>query len=323
MIKFGSLELSYPCLLAPMAGITDLPFRLLNRSFGCEFAFLEMVSAKSLTYNSKNTLKLLATSPEDRPLGIQLVGSEPDVFRKAMEILRSSEYSVIDLNAACPVPKVTGKGEGASLMKEPHKLRDILKIMVANTDLPVTVKIRAGWDDSSRNARDIALHAQDAGIHSIFIHGRTRDQGYSGSVDYSSIKEVCQAVSIPVIGSGDAFTPQLIKRMLDETGCSGVAIARGSLGNPWIFRDVADYLKNGTLRERPGADEIVDTIKRHLNSCIDYYGEEAGTMIFRKFFVWYTKGFRDIRRLREKAFHASTRQEMMDIVSELLSSCAV
>jgi len=317
MIKFGSLELSSPILLAPLAGITDLPFRMLNRRFGCEFAFLEMVSAKSLTYQSRNTLKLLASCPEDRPLGIQLVGSEPDVFKRAMDILQAGEYSVFDLNAACPVPKVTGKGEGASLMNHPARLRELLKIMVQNTTLPVTVKIRSGWDEGSQNARDVALHAEDAGIHTIIIHGRTRKQGYSGGVDYRAIQEVCEAVSIPVIGSGDAFSPELVRKMMDETGCCGVAIARGSLGNPWIFRETAAYLKNGKKPERPGMEEIISTVKSHLDACIDFYGEEQGSMIFRKFFVWYTKGFRGVKRLREKTFHASSRIEMHNIISEL------
>ena len=317
MLRFGNIQLSSPCLLAPMAGITDLPFRMVCRSFGCEFAFLEMISARSLVFQSRNTIKMLSSSPADSPLGIQLLGEDPGVIRAVMNILRACEFDVIDFNAACPVHKVTSRGEGASLMNDPHKLQALLKIIVANTTLPVTVKIRAGWDDSRRNARDVALYAEDAGIHGLFIHGRTRSQGYSGGVDYNSIREVKEAVSLPVIGSGDAFSPELIKKMFDETGCDGVAIARGSLGNPWIFSGLSDFLIDGISPVRPDTRTIIETMLRHVDLCTDFHGDSKGTMIFRKFFTWYTKGLRDVKKLREKAFHATTRREMLSLISEL------
>ena len=319
MLKIGDIQLLSRCLLAPMAGITDLPFRMLNRSFGCEFAFLEMVSARSLVFQSKTTLKMLTSSPSDRPLGIQLLGEDPQVLEKAIDIVRPYNFDIIDFNAACPVHKVTSKGEGASLLKDPRKLRDLLEIIVKNTALPVTVKIRSGWDENSGDVRDIALYAQDSGIHGLFIHGRTRAQGYGGRVDYDAIRKVKKALNIPVIGSGDVFSPQLVKKMFDETGCDGVAVARGSLGNPWIFRETSDFLASATETVRPGREQIISTMTRHLDLCTDFHGERKGTMIFRKFFTWYTKGLPGVKKQREKAFHAITKREMTGLISELFT----
>jgi tRNA-dihydrouridine synthase B len=318
MLHIGTLQIPSSCILAPLAGVSDLPFRLINRGFGCAFAFTEMVSARALTYENKNTLhKMLATEQADRPLGIQLLGNDPEVLRRALDKLRDYDFGIIDFNSACPVTKVTVKGEGASLLKEPEKLRELLRVLVHNTTVPVTVKIRAGWDDASVNARDVALHAQDAGIHGLCIHGRTREQGYQGRVDYRVIYEVKKALRIPVLASGDALSPQLIKKLFDETGCDGVAIARGALGNPWIFRDTHEFLSNGSIPQRPDTQEIADTMIAHLDQCIAFHGEGTGTPIFRKFFNWYTRGLHEIRDLRCKAYQAGTRQEMVDIIDKV------
>ena len=318
MLEIGNLILSSRCILAPLAGISDLPFRLINRSLGCEFAFTEMINARALVYQNKVTQeKMLASLPADRPLGVQLLGSDPEVLSKALTMLPKYAFDLIDFNAACPVPKVTGRGEGASLLKEPQKLRDLLKLVVKNASVPVTVKIRQGWDHTSVNAREVALYAQDAGIHGLFIHGRTREQGYSGKVDYQVIREVKEAITIPVIASGDALSPQLIKKMFDETGCDGVAIARGALGNPWIFRETFEFLKTGTISQKPEMHELVDTMLHHLNLIINFHGESMGTMIFRKCFNWYTKGLADIRPLRLRALRAKTKNQMMEIIKEV------
>ncbi len=317
MIKIGDTELSSSCVLAPMAGISDLPFRMINRAQGCKFAFLEMISARSLVYESGKTGKMLSTIPEDRPLGVQLLGSDPLMVRQAVERLREYSFDIIDFNAACPAGKVTRKGRGASLLKDPRKLRDLLKLVVEGSDVPVTVKIRAGWDQDSVNAKDAALHARDAGISGLFIHGRTKAQRYSGTVDYNVIKEVKDALDIPVIASGDAFSPQLIKKMFDETGCDGVVIARGALGNPWIFRETSEYLKNGVTPQRPGTEEVIKTMLEHLNLYAGFYGEKTGTIIFRKFFAWYSRGVEGVKPLREKAFRANTEQQMSDTIKEL------
>ncbi|PKL51491.1 MAG: tRNA dihydrouridine synthase DusB [Nitrospira bacterium HGW-Nitrospira-1] len=316
MLKIGSLTLNYPFILAPMAGITDLPFRMICRRYGCELAFIEMISAKALVYKNRKTEKMIATRPEDRPLGIQLIGADLEFILKALDIIRKYEYEIIDFNAACPVTKVTSKGEGAGMMKEPRKLGQLLKAIVAHTDTPVTVKIRAGWDEKSVNARESALYAQDAGIQGLFIHGRTRAQGYSGSVDYDVIREVKEALNIPVVGSGDVFSPLHAKKMFDETGCDCVAIARGALGNPWIFRETAEFLKTGKVPQRPHIHEVADIMAAHLRSIVDYHGPVAAPVVFRKLFVWYTKGFRDVKPLKDRAFRAETEEEMLELIAE-------
>jgi tRNA-dihydrouridine synthase B len=200
------------------------------------------------------------------------------------------------------------------LLKTPQVLHRFLKAVVAHADVPVTVKIRAGWDERSINAREVALLAQDAGVHCLFIHGRTKIQGYSGSVDYKVIAEVKRALDIPVIASGDALSPQLIKKLFDETGCDGVAIARGALGNPWIFRDTVCFLERGVVPDRPRLDELTGVMRRHLSLCTDYYGEVIGTMMFRKLFAWYIKGLSDVRPLKERAFQARTKDEMIAVM---------
>lgn len=313
--------MSAPCILAPLSGISDLPFRMINRRMGCELAFVEMISAHALVYQNRKTLGMLSTTPADRPLGVQLIGNEPETLRRALDILEKYRFDIIDFNAACPVKKVTSKGEGADLMREPRKLAGLLRVIADNAEVPVTVKIRSGWDAKSVNARDIALYAEDAGLSAVFIHGRTKVQGYSGRVNYQVIKEVKKAVGIPVIGSGDAFSPQLIKKMFDETGCDGVTIARGSLGNPWIFNETSVFLGSGRLPERPGSDAIAWTMTEHFNLCIDFYGEAHGTMVFRKFFAWYTKGLSNMKPIRDKAFRADTKEQMEALIKEVNSTC--
>jgi tRNA-dihydrouridine synthase B len=303
-----------------MAGITDLPFRLLSRRFGCELAFTEMISARALTYRNSNTMKMLAQHPVDRPLGIQLLGNDSAVMVRALDILRAYGFDILDFNAACPVGKVTKRGEGAALMKEPHKIFEILKTLVRHSGKPVTVKIRSGWDESSLNARDAALYAQDAGVRAVFVHGRTQAQGYSGTVDYGEIEKVKKALSIPVIASGDAFSGELIKKLFDETGCDAVAIARGALGNPWIFRQAAQYLRDGTLPPRPPVDELADTMLAHLNLSVEADGDETGTTKFRKFFAWYVRGLHETRNVRAEAFRISSRSEMESLITRLRST---
>jgi tRNA-dihydrouridine synthase B len=301
-----------------MAGISDLPFRMINRSFGCEFAFSEMISAQSLVHNSKKTMRMISTEKGDKPIGVQLLGNDPLILGAAMEAVEKHDFDVIDFNAACPVNKVTSRGEGAGLLREPRKLLELLRGMVIRSKVPVTLKIRAGWDENSVNAREAALYAQDAGIAAVTIHGRTRMQGYRGTVDYTVIREVKKALSIPVIGSGDALSPQAIKMMFDETGCDGVAIARGSLGNPWIFRQTSEFLEHNATPRRPGLEELVATMISHLASCCNFYGKQVGNMIFRKFFLWYTRGIPGVKPLRRKALRCVTDEEMAAVIHDLL-----
>jgi tRNA-dihydrouridine synthase B len=316
-LSIGNLKIPSPCILAPLAGISDFTFRMLNRRFGCQFAFTEMFSACSVVGMGKKAEKMLATAPADRPLGIQLLGNDPEVMRTALDVVHEYKFDCIDFNAACPVKKVTRRGQGAGLLKNPRKLSRLLKVIVDNSHVPVTVKIRTGWDKTTVNARDVALYARDAGIKGLFIHGRTRSQKYSGTVDYQVICEVKKVLDIPVMGSGDVLSPLSVKKMFDETGCDGVVIARGALGNPWIFRETAELLASGKLPVRPNPEELTDTMAAHLGSCCGFHGDRIGTMLFRKFFGWYAKGFSHIKPLRMKAFQAKTEKQMLSIINEL------
>jgi len=314
MFSVGNVAVP-PLFLAPMAGISDLPFRLINRSFGCGFAFTEMISSHSLVYRNKTTLKMLSSTTDDRPLGVQIVGGDPEIIKKSLDILLEYAFDSIDLNAACPVNKVISRGEGAGLLREPVKLQKLLQVIIKNADVPVTVKIRSGWDETSVNAVEVALRAQDAGVSGIILHGRTRAQGYSGKVDYNIIRKVKESLRIPLIASGDALTPDLIRKLFDETGCNAVAVARGALGNPWIFRETSEYLKSGREPFKPAVYEKAQTMKEHLALLVAFHGEKTGVMLFRKLFIWYTRGMA-VKRLRIRAFHAVSRDEMMQLIGE-------
>ena len=318
MLKIDRLKLKSNLILAPMAGVSDYPFRMLNRKFGCELAFVEMINSRSISYKSKRTQKMLTSDKADRPLGVQLLGCEEKFLQKAMGVINEYKFDLLDFNAACPVKKVVNRGEGSSLLKDPKKLNAILKLVVKNAKVPVTVKIRSGWDKDCINAKEVASRCQDAGVAGLFIHGRTRIQGHSGAVDYQVIREVKKALEIPVIASGDIFSPQLAKKMFDETGCDGIVIARGVLGNPWIFKEIAVFLASERIIARPAREQIAKAMIEHLDMCIDFYGEKNGVIIFRKFFNWYTKGFRKIRPFRERSNRIKTRPEMQ----ELIQKCA-
>lgn len=317
MLKIGGLELSSRLVLAPLSGVSDLPFRLINRRHGCELAFVEMTSTHALVRRNPRTLRMIETVAEDRPLGIQLLCADHESLRASVEIVNRGGYAVVDFNAACPVRKVIRRGEGAALMREPRKLRELLKTLVRAAQAPVTVKIRAGWDAQSVNAREVALHAEDAGISALFIHGRTRSQGYGGAVDYAVIGEVKEALSVPVIASGDVFGPAPAKRMLDETGCDGLVMARGAMGNPWIFRRTEALLAAGLSLPGPGIEEIMGTVREHLGLTMDYYGEETGVKVFRKFLIWYTRGFRNVKRLRWRVAGVATAAEAEELLEDM------
>lgn len=317
MLKLGTLELSSPLILAPMAGITDLPFRMLNREFGAELTFVEMINVRSMSYRSKKTKQMLSSGRLDAPLGVQILGSEPEFIKKALDILKKYKFDLLDFNAACPAHKVVRRGEGASLMRTPKKLQQLLKIVVKESLVPVTVKLRSGWDSASVNAKTVALACEDAGVSGLFIHGRTKMQEYSGRVDYGIIRQVKKALRIPLIASGDIHSAQLAKKMFTETGCDAVAVARGSLGNPWIFKEILALLNDGVLLERPKAKGIIAVMLKHLDACIDFYGEKPAVVMFRKFFAWYTKGFAGARRLREACCQVKVKKEILEIIAEL------
>lgn len=316
MLTIGRLSFSIPCILAPISGVSDLPFRMLNRSFGAPLAFTEMIDVKAISVFDKRTRHMLSSNAEDRPLGVQFLASDSKDIIEALKSLESIEYDLLDLNAACPTPKVVRKGKGASLLKEPRKLKEILRLMVRHANTPITVKIRSGWDIDSINAREIALHAQDAGISALFIHGRTKVQGYSGTVDYGTIKKVKDALKIPVIASGDNLSVSQVKKMFDITGCDGVTIARGSFGNPWIFSNLTQFFKDGTISDMPCVNVRVEVMKHHLNLLVRHYGEQRALSIFHKFFIWYTKGIRKTRVLRDKAFRIERMEDILALIEE-------
>lgn len=316
MLSIGKLSLSIPCILAPISGVSDLPFRILNRSFGAPCAFTEMIDVKAIRSLDKRTQHMLSTNADDRPLGIQLLAGDSKDIGDALKTLENYEYDLLDLNAACPTLKVVRKGKGAWLLRDPHTLKEILEVMVHFAKTPVTVKIRSGWDSDSVNAREIALHAEDAGISALFIHGRTKVQGYSGTVDYETIKTVKDAVKIPVIASGDNVNVHHVKKMFDRTGCDGVAIARGSFGNPWIFSNLIQFFQNGSIGDVPCVNVRVEVMKHHLNLLNQHYGEQRALSIFHKFFIWYTKGIRKTRALRDNAFRIETIEDIMALIEE-------
>ena len=316
MLKIGKLKLKSNLILSPMAGITDLPFRMLCRRFGAELAFVEMINCRSISHKNRRTKQMLSSLPKDKPLGIQILGCEEQYILRALEVLRGVEFDLLDFNAACPSKKVVRRGEGSALLQDTKKIAKILKLIVKHAWLPISVKIRAGWDKDSINAKEIALIAQDCGANAIFLHGRTKTQGYGGQVDYNIIREVKKVLDIPLIASGDVFSGLLAKKMIDQTGCDGLAVARGSLGNPWIFKEIKEYLKCDKIIHRPKKTDIAKVLREHLNSYLDFYGEKNGVVIFRKFYIWYTKGIRKVRRLRERASRARTRLEVEKIIQE-------
>ncbi len=260
---------------------------------------------------------MLASSPDDSPRGIQLLGSKEEQIPAALDALEAYRFDLLDFNAACPAPKVARKGKGAALLKEPRRLKELLTMLVRYSGVPVTVKIRAGWDEDSVNAREIALMAEDSGVSALFIHGRTMTQGYGGAVDYGIIRAVKEALRIPVIASGDNLSVPLIKKMFDRTGCDGVAIARGSMGNPWIFRDIMGFLDHGRLPESPSLEERLAVLRDHMDLTLHQYGERRGVGIFHKFFIWYTRGLRNTRPIRDKAFRADTKDELLALIEDI------
>lgn len=256
---------------------------------------------------------MLSSVPQDRPLGVQLLGKDPYFISKAVERLQKYSFDFLDFNAACPQKKIAAHGKGSGLLKAPAQLKELLQIMVKDSAVPVTVKVRIGWDDS-RDAVSVALHAQDAGIKALIVHGRTKTQLYSGGVDYEAIRRIKKALQIPVIASGDIFSGALAKKMFDETGCDAVAVARGALGNPWIFQEIKEYLKHGKIVSRPPVEEVSSIMKRHFAASVQFFGDRIGVIDFRKFYIWYTHSFPQVRSLRSTLSKVTTKAEMLRLI---------
>lgn len=309
-MKIGNVELKNQVVLAPMAGVTDLPFRILCSEQGAGLICTEMVSAKAISFHNKNTEALLETAPEERPVSLQLFGSDPDIISQMAACIEERPFDILDINMGCPVPKVAGNGEGSALMKNPELVEQIISKTVRAIRKPVTVKIRKGFTQSEVNAVEIAKIAEAAGASAIAVHGRTRDQYYSGNADWEIIRQVKEAVNIPVIGNGDVDSPQKARAMLDETGCDAVMIGRAARGNPWIFRQVSEYLTTGILLPPPGQQEVLEMMLRHAKMQLEYKGEYTGIREMRKHVSWYTAGFPNSSRLRAAINMVETYEQL-------------
>ena len=313
-LKIGNVELENNLILAPMAGVTDLPFRLLCKEQGCGLMYTEMVSAKAILYKNRNTGPLMEVRPEEEPVALQLFGSDPEIVSDIAAQVEDGPYAFIDINMGCPVPKIVNKGEGSALMKNPKLVEEILTALVKKVKKPVTVKFRKGFDDDHINAVEIARIAESCGVSAVAVHGRTRAQFYSGKADWDIIRQVKEAVKIPVIGNGDIFTPEDAKRMLYETGCDGLMIARGAKGNPWIFSRTLHYLETGELLGPPDKEELKETILRHAQLQIQFKGEYLGLCEMRKHLSWYTVGLPHSSSLRNDVNQTETWEDFYNLI---------
>ena len=316
-LKIGGVALENNVVLAPMAGVTDLPFRLLCMEQGAGLLCMEMVSAKAIMYNNKNTGMLLQIHPAEYPVSLQLFGSDPDIVSEMAKRIEERPFSILDINMGCPVPKVVGNGEGSALMKNPALVEAIVGKTVKAVQKPVTVKIRKGFDNGHVNAVEVAKAAESAGAAAVAVHGRTREQFYTGKADWDIIAQVKQAVKIPVIGNGDVTDGESARRLMEETGCDGVMIGRAARGNPWIFREVKSYLETGRVPGRPAVEEVKEMVLRHAALLLEYKGEYTGIREMRKHVSWYTAGFPHSARLRARINELESLEGLREVLGEL------
>ena len=316
-LRIGNVILKNNIILAPMAGVSDLPFRLLCAEQGAGMVCMEMVSAKAIYYNNKNTDQLMETHPGEHPVSLQLFGSEPDIIADMAKRIEERPFDVLDFNMGCPVPKVVNNHEGSALMKNPELVEEILSKLVKAVQKPVTVKFRKGFDDAHVNAVEIAKIAEACGVAAVAVHGRTREQYYSGQADWDIIAKVKESVKIPVIGNGDVDSPEKAKALLEQTGCDGVMIGRAAQGNPWIFGQVRDYLENGIIPPAPTNREKREMILRHAALQLEYKGEYTGVREMRKHLSWYTVGMPNSARFRQVINTMETMEGLMNSVNEI------
>ena len=313
-LKIGNVVMDNPLVLAPMAGVTDLPFRLLCKEQGAGLICMEMVSAKAIYYKNKNTESLLEIDPREKPVSLQLFGSDPEIMAQMAHQIEDRPFDILDINMGCPVPKVVNNGEGSALLKNPALVRKIVTAVVQAIDKPVTVKIRRGFDDDHINAVEIAKIIEDCGAAAVAVHGRTREQYYSGKADWDIIRQVKEAVQIPVIGNGDVTSPETAMALMEQTGCDGVMIGRAVRGNPWLFSEILYYMETGQHKARPTIEEVKAMILKHARMQVEVKGEYTALREMRKHVAWYTAGFPHSARLRARTNEISTMEELVALL---------
>ena len=316
-LTIGNVTLDNNIILAPMAGVTDLPFRLLCSEQGAGLTCMEMVSAKAILYKNKNTEALLEIHPEEGPTSLQLFGSDPKILSEMAKQIEERPFSILDINMGCPVPKVVNNGEGSALMKQPKLVGEIVSAVSKAIEKPVTVKIRKGFDEQNVNAVEIAKIAEEAGAAAVAVHGRTREQYYAGEADWEIIARVKEAVSIPVIGNGDITDGISARKMMELTGCDGVMVGRAARGNPWLFRQIIAYLRDGTVLPRPDIAEVKEMLLRHAGLQLETKGEYTGIREMRKHFAWYTTGYPNSSRLRQNVNMVEDFETLRHLIDSL------
>lgn len=317
--KIGNVEIKNQVVFAPMAGVSNISYRQIIKEMGAGLIYSEMISTMGIVYNGKKTIDLINFNENEKPISIQIFGSDLKSFVEAAKYIEENFHpDIIDINMGCPVPKVAIKSQaGSALLKDPDKIYEIVKAVVDNTNTPITVKIRSGWDDKHINAVEVAKKIESAGASAIAIHARTRSQGYSGSANWNIIKEVKQSVKIPVIGNGDITTPELAKQMLDETGCDAIMVGRATLGNPWIIKEIVHYLETNELLQKPTNTEKIEMIKTHYNLLKKYSNTTHALLEIRTHALWYLKGIPGTKEIKTKICQAKTEEEFMNIIKEL------
>ncbi len=314
----GKIKIENNIFLAPMAGITDMAFRLICKEFGCGLVYTEMISAKGIYYKNENTTKLIKTDKKEKPIAMQIFGKDPDIMADSSAWLEKQGADIIDINMGCPTPKIVNNGDGSALMRNPKLLGNIIKSVVNAVNIPVTVKIRKGWDDNSINAIEISKIAEESGAKAISIHGRTRQQFYSGEADWDIVKRIKEKLAIPVIGNGDIFTPEDAKRFLEKTNCDGIMIGRGARGNPWIFQRTLEYIKKNEILPNPSTKERINIIIKHMDKMIELKGEYIGIKEMRKHIIWYLKGLPNVNKIKNLIFKASRKEEINKLLTDYL-----
>lgn len=312
----GNVKMEGNLVLGPMAGVTDLPFRILCKEMGADLIYTEMVSAKGILYNNKNTESLLMVEEKERPVALQLFGEDPYIMSEMAKRIEDRNFDILDINMGCPVPKVVNNGEGSALLKDPKRIGEIVSAVSKAIHKPVTIKIRKGFTEETINAVEVAKIAEESGAAAIAVHGRSREQYYSGKADWDIIRRVKESVRIPVIGNGDVVTPEDAKRMLEETGCDAIMLARGVRGNPWLFTQIKEYLENGKLICKPSVEEVIAMILRHAKLQIAYKGEFTAMHEMRKHVAWYTTGYPKSAKLRNKVNEIEDEQSLADLMEE-------